>query len=50
RAWHLVFKAYGDDELIKVGYQAGFGEKNSLGFGMVKVDKNKRKKKERRRR
>ena len=38
RAWHLVFKAYGDDELIKVGYQAGFGEKNSLGFGMVKVD------------
>jgi len=41
RAWHLVFKAYGDDELIKVGYQAGFGEKNSLGFGMVKVDKPK---------
>ncbi|RLF81520.1 CRISPR-associated endoribonuclease Cas6, partial [Thermococci archaeon] len=38
RAWHLVFKAYGDGELIKVGYQAGFGEKNSLGFGMVKVD------------
>ncbi|RLG47654.1 MAG: CRISPR-associated endoribonuclease Cas6, partial [Thermoproteota archaeon] len=38
RAWHLVFKAYGDEELIKVGYQAGFGEKNSLGFGMVKVD------------
>ncbi|AEH24639.1 CRISPR-associated endoribonuclease Cas6 [Pyrococcus yayanosii] len=37
-AWHLVFKAYGDDELLRVGYQAGFGEKNSLGFGMVKVD------------
>jgi len=50
RAWHLIFKAYGNEELIKVGYQAGFGEKNSLGFGMVKVDKNKRKKKERRRR
>ena len=37
-AWHLVFKAYGDEDLLKVGYQAGFGEKNSLGFGMVKVD------------
>jgi len=43
RAWHLVFKAYGDDELIRVGYQAGFGEKNSLGFGMVKVDGGKEK-------
>lgn len=42
RAWHLVFKAYGDDELIRIGYQVGFGEKNSLGFGMVKVDKEKR--------
>ncbi|AFK22393.1 CRISPR-associated endoribonuclease Cas6 [Pyrococcus sp. ST04] len=41
-AWHLVFKAYGDDELIRVGYVAGFGEKNSLGFGMVKVESNKR--------
>jgi len=41
RAWHLVFKAYGDEELIKVGYQAGFGEKNSIGFGMVKVDGRK---------
>ncbi|WP_042701121.1 CRISPR-associated endoribonuclease Cas6 [Thermococcus sp. PK] len=38
RAWHLVFKAYGDEDLLRVGYQAGFGEKNSLGFGMVKVD------------
>ncbi|NJE84742.1 CRISPR-associated endoribonuclease Cas6 [Thermococcus sp. CX2] len=37
-AWHLVFRAYGDDELLRVGYQAGFGEKNSIGFGMVKVD------------
>ncbi|MFA4640351.1 CRISPR-associated endoribonuclease Cas6 [Pyrococcus kukulkanii] len=41
-AWHLVFKAYGDDELIKVGYVVGFGEKNSLGFGMVKVEGGKR--------
>lgn len=37
-AWHLVFRARGDEELLKVGYQTGFGEKNSLGFGMVKVD------------
>ena len=43
RAWHLIFRAYGNDELIKVGYQAGFGEKNSLGFGMVKVDGKKNK-------
>lgn len=41
-AWHLVFRAYGDDGLIRVGYQAGFGEKNSLGFGMVKVDGRRR--------
>lgn len=41
-AWHLVFRAYGDEGLLKVGYQAGFGEKNSIGFGMVKVDGKKR--------
>ena len=41
-AWHLVFRAYGDEDLLKVGYQAGFGEKNSLGFGMVKVDGRRR--------
>jgi CRISPR-associated endoribonuclease Cas6 len=37
-AWHLVFRAYGDEGLLRVGYLAGFGEKNSIGFGMVKVD------------
>ncbi|KUH32845.1 CRISPR-associated protein Cas6 [Thermococcus celericrescens] len=37
-AWHLVFKAYGDEDLLRAGYLAGFGEKNSMGFGMVKVD------------
>lgn len=26
----------GDSELIKIGYECGFGEKNSMGFGMVK--------------
>lgn len=27
----------GNPELIKVGYECGFGENNSMGFGMVKV-------------
>jgi CRISPR-associated endoribonuclease Cas6 len=30
----------GDPELIKVGYECGFGEKNSMGFGMVEVINN----------
>lgn len=42
RAWHLVFRARGSEELLRVGYQVGFGEKNSIGFGMVKVDGYKR--------
>jgi len=29
------FKLTGNPELIKVGYQCGFGEKNSMGFGMA---------------
>ncbi len=39
--WHrcveMVFKAEGDPELLEIGYKAGFGAKNSMGFGMVKV-------------
>lgn len=31
------FKIYGSPELIELGYEAGFGEKNSMGFGMVEV-------------
>ncbi len=27
----------GDKDLIKYGYEAGFGEKNAMGFGMVRV-------------
>ncbi|NJE62328.1 CRISPR-associated endoribonuclease Cas6 [Thermococcus sp. 21S7] len=41
-AWHLVFRAKGDEGLLRAGYMAGFGEKNSIGFGMVKVDGSKR--------
>jgi len=37
RAWHLIFRARGSEELLRVGYLVGFGEKNSIGFGMVKV-------------
>lgn len=31
------FKVTGAPELIKIGYECGFGEKNSLGFGLAKV-------------
>jgi CRISPR-associated endoribonuclease Cas6 len=31
----IPFTVKGDIDLIKVGYECGFGEKNSLGFGMV---------------
>jgi CRISPR-associated endoribonuclease Cas6 len=31
------FKIEGSKELIKVGYDCGFGEKNSMGFGMAEV-------------
>ncbi len=31
------FFAEGDEELVKFGYECGFGELNSAGFGMVRV-------------
>ncbi|NJF24282.1 CRISPR-associated endoribonuclease Cas6 [Thermococcus sp. Bubb.Bath] len=46
-AWHLVFRAYGDEGLLRAGYLTGFGEKNSIGFGMVKVDGGKERVKKR---
>jgi CRISPR-associated endoribonuclease Cas6 len=30
------FEVVGDLDLIKIGYESGFGEKGSMGFGMVK--------------
>jgi len=33
----IPFSLIGDSSLINVGYQAGFGEKNSLGFGMAQI-------------
>jgi len=37
RASHMAFEAFGDTELLRLGYEAGFGGKNSMGFGMVQV-------------
>ncbi len=34
------FVVRGSPELIEIGYEAGFGEKNSMGFGMVEVVKD----------
>ncbi len=34
----LPFEIEGDKDLIKVGYECGFGEKNSLGFGLVETN------------
>ncbi len=37
RAYDLLFKVIGGEDLLKFGYKAGFGKKNSMGFGMVEV-------------
>lgn len=37
RASFMVFEVEGDTELLDLGYETGFGEKNSMGFGMVKI-------------
>lgn len=34
------FTLKGNPELIKVGYECGFGEKNSMGFGFAEIIKN----------
>ena len=33
------FHVIGAPELIHIGYECGFGDKNSMGFGMVEVSK-----------
>ncbi|MGQ9648304.1 MAG: CRISPR-associated endoribonuclease Cas6, partial [Thermodesulfobacteriota bacterium] len=35
RGWLMHFTAEGNTDLIKIGYEAGFGENNSAGLGMV---------------
>ncbi len=37
RCVEMAFRAKGDPKLLEIGYKAGFGAKNSMGFGMVKV-------------
>lgn len=34
------FELHGNPELIRIGYESGFGEKNSMGFGMVEAINN----------
>lgn len=37
RGWLYDFECHAPTELLKFGYDAGFGEKGSLGFGCVEV-------------
>ncbi len=35
RGWMMCFRVSGAVDLIRLGYEAGFGERNAQGFGMV---------------
>ena len=37
RGWMAPFTAWGNPELIRLGYEAGFSANNSTGFGMVGI-------------
>lgn len=37
RGWLAPFTAEGSAELIEVGYEAGYGSRNSMGFGMAET-------------
>jgi CRISPR-associated endoribonuclease Cas6 len=37
RGFEMKFQVTGDAELLRIGYEAGFGERNTQGFGMVKM-------------
>lgn len=37
RGWLVPFTIEGSKELIELGYEAGFGKNNAMGFGMVEV-------------
>lgn len=37
RGWLAPFSVKGNKELIKLGYETGFGNKNSQGFGMAEI-------------
>ena len=36
-AFEMPFLLRGDSALMEIAYEAGIGEKNSLGFGMIEV-------------
>jgi len=38
KAIECPFTMTGDPELIKIGYECGFGENNPMGFGMVQAE------------
>jgi CRISPR-associated endoribonuclease Cas6 len=40
RGWKGRFKVQGDPALVEIGYETGFGSKNSAGFGMIDVIEN----------
>ncbi len=42
RAWEGEFLFEGPTKLFQVGYQAGFGERNGQGFGMVQIHRARR--------
>jgi CRISPR-associated endoribonuclease Cas6 len=37
RGWLVPFRVEGSKELIELGYEAGFGKNNAMGFGMAEV-------------
>jgi CRISPR-associated endoribonuclease Cas6 len=37
RGWLVPFRVEGSKELIELGYEAGFGKSNAMGFGMAEV-------------
>jgi CRISPR-associated endoribonuclease Cas6 len=37
RGWLVPFMVEGSKELMEVGYEAGFGKSNAMGFGMAEV-------------
>ena len=40
RGWLAPFRIKGNAELINLGYETGFGNRNSMGFGMAEVSQN----------
>lgn len=41
KCYEGIFEVKGNPELIKLRYEAGFGRRNSQGFGMMKIAKGK---------